>query len=185
MLLPQQTPRSHARGRDRDRASARALGVRGGRRWDRTTQAAAAGVRNHPAWAPPRAGRSHLSSVSTQPPAGQQLPVDAIPLPPSPRVFKRRPGRRPEAQPPAPRPRCSFAPTDGRRTNSLVRTHVLRSVAMSAATACMPLVPPPPSSPRHGSTGKPAMAAAEVGERRKPGGMETDMTQRYPHGSLC
>ena len=129
----------------------------------------------------------HLSSVSTQPPAGQQLPVDAIPLPPSPRVFKRRPGRRPEAQPPAPRPRCSFAPTDGRRTNSLVRTHVHRSVAMSAATACMPLVPPPPSSPRHGSTGKPAMAAAEVGERRKPGGIETDMTthQRYPHGSLC
>ncbi|PVH36782.1 hypothetical protein PAHAL_6G168800 [Panicum hallii] len=52
---------------------------------------------------------------------------------------------------------------------------------MSAATACMPLVPPPPSSPIHGSTGKPAMAATELAERRKPGGMETTITES--HGS--
>lgn len=64
------------------------------------------------------------------------------------------------------------------RHHSLVRTHTSTTVektiptaAMSAATACMPLVPP--SSPLHGSA---AMAAAEAVEKRQPGGMETTKT---------
>jgi hypothetical protein len=124
--------------------------------------------------------------VSTHAPTASGRRDDPSPsLPPAraPRVFKRRQGQ--GRRPPPPSPPlfiCSTARLAQQFFRPYTHTHTPHILhdAMSAATACMPLVPPPPpsSSPLHGSTGQPA-AITTPAERLQPGIMEAAaMTKR-------